>query len=527
MVFLIGFIIALAGVWPLEPARAETGTLRIAINQEVGNLTPYSPGVSEALLGLVYDTLAAPSPYLADAKPWLAESILPDGEEGRGWRILLRDGIRWHDGRPFGAEDVAFTLRYYREGPANSWTHHVSETPSLEAIEVLDRLSLRIRCADPCPHFDRVTAATLPILPAHIWKGVQHPYRYEGPIIGTGPYRLTALVSGRYLTLEADDDYFGGAPQVKTLLVSFIRNSATAFAALRAGELDLVSAPVPPELVESLRRQPGLALLQGNPLSAVEMRINFERRPFSDPLFRKALALAVRPAEVLARVMLGQGRPGDLGYPHPDSPWTAPHLSQPSDPSGAARRLDALGFSDRDGDGWREDPAGRPLRFSLKVSSSEPLHLRGAQMVARQLKAVGMMLRVEAIDPARHRAQFSMRLFDLMIGEMGPHGVADPDQLVQSFRSGYLWRGGIPYPELDALLDAWRQAETAPERMNAGFALQQFHHQAPTALVLYYPDGHWAYRPAAFDRWQPAPGQGLFHKWSLVRMRQAPPEAPP
>lgn len=521
-VLLFGLIVIPACTWRGDPATAKTETLRVAIIEEIGNLTPYSPGVPETLLGLVYDKLAAPAPYLADARPWLAESIMPVGDDGREWRIQLRDGIQWHDEKPFGAEDVAFTFRYYRDGPANRWTHHTNDTPMLEVIEVQNRLSLRVRCADPCPQFDRVTAADIPILPAHLWQGVEHPYRYSGPVVGTGPYRLAVLKPGRYLRLEANPGYFGGAPKIKTLLVSFIRNPATAFAALRAGELDLVAAPVPPELVPPLSRQPDLAVLEGNPLTAVEIRLNFDRQPFSDPLFRQALALGIKPDEVLARVALGYGRPGSHGYPHPESPWTAQRLSLRSDPAISAIHLETLGFVDRDGDGGREDASGRPLRFSFKISSSEPLHLRAAQVVKRQLKSSGIDLIIEVIDPARHRALFKTRRFDLMIAEISPHGLADPDQFIQSFQSGYLWRAGTSYPLLDTLINDWRQAETAERRLEAGFVLQRFFNRAPTAIVLYYPKSTWAYRPSAFKHWKAIPGLGLFHKWSLVQQEGNP-----
>lgn len=513
------WLVLLAAACHPAVAAAETAAVRVAVTQEVTGLTPYTPGIPEPLLELVYDKLAAPSPYMADARPWLAEAIVPEGNDGRTWRIRLREGILWHDGRPFGAEDVAFTLRYYRDGPANRFTHHVSETPRLDVIEALDPQTVRVRCADPCPHFDRVTAADLPILPAHLWRGVKNPHRYDGPVIGTGPYRVAALASARYLELRANPDYFGGPPRVERVQVSFIRNPATAFTALRAGELDLVASPVPPEIADALARAPGLALLEGNPLSAVELRINFERPPFSNADFRHALALAVDPDEVLARVTLGRGRPGTHGYPHPDSPWTAPGLSQPSDPRAAKSKLDELGFQDRDGDGQRQDAVGRPLHFSLKVSSSEPLHLRSAEVVAGQLRSAGIALRVEAMDPSRHRALFTTRQFDLMIGEMSPHGIADPDQFVESHRSGYLWKVGLPNAPLDELIARWRRAASAEERLQAGFAMQRYHNAAPTSLVLYYPNARWAYRPQAFNRWRSLPGLGVFHKWSLVAPR--------
>jgi peptide/nickel transport system substrate-binding protein len=497
---------------------ASPAPLRVSIPQDVANLTPYSPGIPETLLDLVYDKLAAPSPYLGNATPWLATAIVPEGTDGRTWRIQLRKGVRWHDGKPFTANDVAFTFRYYRDGIANRWTHHVSETPKLTVIEVLDSSSLRVGCAEPCPLFDKVTAADLVILPAHVWQSVQKPNLYRGALIGTGPYRVTEMASGRFLRLEANADYFAGPPKVKSIVVSFIRNPATAFAALRAGELDLVSAPVPPELVESLARKPGLALKPAHdpPLYAIEMRLNFDRAPFSDPEFRRAVALAVRPGEILQRVVLGQGVPGSF-YPAPDSPWTEPGLRQiGDDPIAATRILDKQGFRDRDGDGLRENRDGARLQFSIKVSSSEPLHQRAAQVVARQLAAAGLRVRVEVVDPTRVRALYSARHFDLMIAEVTPHNLADPDQLLVSIVGGYLWRAGLPHPEMEALIAQWRVASSAEARMHAGFALQRLHGKAPVTLMLYYPRWHYAYRPKAYDQWRAIPGLGVFHKWSFL-----------
>ena len=229
---------------PAPPLRT---AIRVAIPQSVANLHPYSPGMPETLLELVYDKLAAPSPYSGNATPWLARAIEPDGNDGRSWRIALRDGIRWQDGVPFTAADVVFTLRLYRDGPVTRWSHHVDDTPNVVGIEQLDRLSLRITCADPCPLFDRVTAADIPIVPAHLWRtAATQPHLYSGPLVGTGPFRVVEMSPGRFVRLAANRDYFAGTPRVDALVVSFIRNPATAFSALRAGELDLVVAPVPP-----------------------------------------------------------------------------------------------------------------------------------------------------------------------------------------------------------------------------------------------------------------------------------------
>jgi peptide/nickel transport system substrate-binding protein len=509
----IGLVVCLA-------SSALADALRVAIPDDVSSLTPYSPRLPETLLELVYDKLAAPSPYLGNAGPWLATAIVPEGEDGRTWRIELRDGIRWHDGKPFTSGDVAFTFRYYRDGISNRWTHHVSDTPKLIEITEIDRLSLRVRCELPCPLFDKVTAADIVILPAHLWHSVDHPHLYRGAVIGTGPYRLAELKRGRYLRFEANSGYFAGRPRVKSIVVSFIRNSATAFAALRANELDLVTAPVPPELADSMARRPGLALKRaGNkPVNGVEMRLNIDRPPFWDPHFRRALALAVRPGEVLRRVALGQGVTGT--FPAPASPWTKPGLRQPGDdPRAAAAILDARGFRDRDGDGFREDDRGATLRFSLKVATVEPLHHRAAQVIARQLKAVGLAVRIELVDPAGARSIYTTRKFDLVIADVAPHNIADPDQFMQqAVQGGYLWRYGKSYPEADALIKEWQSASSADARIRAGYALQELHSRAPATLMLYLPTPHFAYRPKAFDQWTFVAGMGVFHKWSLVEL---------
>jgi peptide/nickel transport system substrate-binding protein len=249
----------------------------------------------------------------------------------------------------------------------------------------------------------------------------------------------------------------------------------------------------------------------------MDLRLNFDRAPFTDAAFRRAVALAIRPNEIVQRVALGHGVPGSVGFPPPGSPWTAPGLRQPNDDPAAAKRLvDERGFRDRDGDGFRDNPDGTPLRLGIKVSSSEALQLRVAQVVARQLAAVGIHADAEVVDPARLRALYTARQFDLMLGEATAHTLVDPDQLIVSFMTGYLWRHGLPNPRLEAALADWRAANTPEARTAAGFALQRLHEEAPVVLMLYYPQSQFAYRPRAYDGWRGMPGMGVFHKWSLV-----------
>jgi peptide/nickel transport system substrate-binding protein len=137
-------------------------------------------------------------------------------------------------------------------------------------------------------------------------------------------------------------------------------------------------------------------------------------------------------------------------------------------------------------------------------------------VVVRQLKAVGLDAWIEVVDPAQERALYGSRQFDLLVAEVTPHTLADPDQFMQSVKGGYLWREGKSYPALDALVAKWREASTAEARTQVGYELQQLHSEAPATLMLYYPKAFFAYRPKAFDHWRLVPGMGVFHKWSLV-----------
>lgn len=498
-----------------EAARVER--LTIAIPQDPGsplNLYITSHSRFDFLMDLVHDRLFAPSAYVEDPVPWLAESATQLDE--LTWEVKLRPGIRWHDGQELTARDVKFTFEYFRDGPPNRHSHHVSDVPRIEEIEVVDPQTVRMVCAYPCPLLAGITLADLPILPEHIWSAVAEPRQYTELPVGTGPYRLVEYQPGSLLRFRANEDYFMGPPLVEELVMPIIKEPSSTFLALRTGQVDAAARPVPPELLGELGQLPDLKVVSTSALSVVEMRINYERPPFDRPEFRRALSLALDRQALVETVLLGHGRPGLQGYPHPDSPWTNPSLSTPFDRAQAEALLGDLGFEDRDGDGVREGPDGTPLRFTLMVTGTEPTWVRAAELVVEQLGEVGIAAKVESLDPAAIRELFRSRDFDMYITDMTPHGVADPDQFVMSHRSDYLWKAGLPYPEWDALFEEWREAATVEARKEVLFAMQELFNRQPTSLVLWYLEENWAYRPGAYALWAESPGYGIIHKWSLL-----------
>ncbi|MGH7751262.1 MAG: ABC transporter substrate-binding protein, partial [Gemmatimonadales bacterium] len=292
--------------------------------------------------------------------------------------------------------------------------------------------------------------------------------------VGTGPYRLTAHSTSAGYRFEANPAYFAGAPVVRELVMPVIADPSSTFTALRTGEIDAALRPLAPQLLEEFRRQQGVAVATTKPLQFSELRLNFRRQPFDVPEFRRAISLAVDRADLLRTVGLGQGRPSDRGYPHPDSPWTNPKLSTPTDPAEAKRVLDGLGFADRDRDGMRERPDGSALAFTIKVNGAEPTHVRSAELIVEHLKAIGIRATLITLDAGAILQLGTSRDFDMTISDIGAHGVADPTQFIMSHRSGYLWQAPmLAYPEWDGLFEQWKATTTVPERTAVLFRMQE------------------------------------------------------
>ena len=375
--------IMLAVVWLIcagtasGQAHAER-TLRIAIPKDYANLSVYTAGASDAdpFVGLIYDTLFS-TPYVEEPQPLLATSA-EQTLRNRTWVVKLRDGVRWHDGKPFTAKDVVFTFELYRDGPPNRWTHHASQTPNMRRVEALDDLTVQITCAQPCPTLAEITLADLPILPEHVWSKLRDPATYDGSAIGTGPYRVQRRVPGERYELVANDGYFAGKPVADKLILSIIPEPVSAFLALRSGQVDAVSSPIPPQLVESFNSNRELDVVDATPFSDAELVFNMGRKPFDSAPLRRAVMLAIDKDALLETVLLGRGISGSEGWPHPRSPWTGENPKMPHDPV-EARRL--IAQAKRDG-----------AEFEILVAQHDPVVVRATELVAADLRATAHAL---------------------------------------------------------------------------------------------------------------------------------------
>lgn len=463
---------------PVPPSDVTRPAPRITLREDVeeGSGLPLPFGYSPATYGsmtLIYDTL-----LLADSAgaiiPWLASrhEVSPDGLVHS---FELRDNIRWQDGRPFTADDVAFTFDYFA---AQSGT------------------------LPPFVLFRPDILATFPIAPRHIWSSIGTASEVEDAklLVGTGPYRLERfdLAKSTFL-FTANDVFFLGKPFVKRIEMKPVADPATA---LLANEIDSAGFDVEINTRSTLRRfqrDPAFGVRRGHlDFAAVLYFDQTQSDVLKDVRFRRACAMGINRQDLVRRVLGGLGEPGNPGFLPPDHPFHVNVEQYDFNRRAANRLLDEMGLR-RGARGIRTGPDGKPLSFEMAVVPEvEPT----VEVVIEQLKALGIDIKIRPVD-----------LFMLFSGQIAtplalhPHGGmrGDPDFMRVVFSSRYERRffapKGYANPELDDLADRQQQTLDEAQRRQMVARMQQIVAEDLPYLHLYYPRPYTVFRKAAFDQW--------------------------
>lgn len=527
---LLSTVVAAVGVALVSPvvsAQDDEVVIRIGLHAAEKNLNPFiSPEalpITHDFTMLVYDTLFW-SQARTDPEPWLATGAEPS-DDLRTWTVTLRDGVTWHDGEAFTADDVAFTFQAMVDaGGVGRYGHHVTDHPSFVSADVIDDLTVALNFAEPIATFTLVPGGDMPILPEHIWAGIDDPTADATTLpVGTGPFRMTEYDPGVSYRLEANEDYFFGPPTVDTLIMPVVADAQAAFSGLQTGELDFVTRNLPAPLVEQVEGNDDLAIIEGSRLQSTYLMFNTRKPALNDPAVRKAMSMALDLQAIVDIVEGGLGRPGNDTWTHPDSAWAHPTGGHAFDVAAAGTMLDEAGFPVGDG-GTRVSADGTELAFTLLVNAAAPPQIRSGELVAEQLAGIGVDITVEPLDgPAlsaqRRPGPDGPPPVDMFIAVFETHAHADPDHLFFFFHSPGRGVGGFfsgyANPEFDALTEDALDEDVDAKKPLVEQAQEIFAAETP-AVTLYYPDGRWAYRPAAYDGWISDIGHGVFTKRSFL-----------
>ena len=405
------------------------GTLRI-VEEEPQSLDPReSASVYDSLpINQIFDTLVTVDPSLT-VRPGLAETwtISRDGTE---YVFTLREGVRFHDGSPLTAEDVAYSIQrqigsetslassylMVIEG-AEEYAEHRRE--SIDGLTIVDARTVRIRLARPYVSFLEVLAIdNLGVVPRALVD--ERGADFARSPVGTGPFRFVSWTPGDHLVLEANADYFSGPPYLDRFEIHFLQASETDLGAARflARQVDVIEPSF--DRLAELSRADGVSLHRHQVLSLSFLGLNVTAPPLDRPWVRQAIAHAI-DRDALVREAPGTRREA-AGILPPGIPGFTPEpKALRYDPEEARRILADAGHA-----GGAGIP---PIR--LENPSRSAVATRVLDRIRRDLEAVGLALEIVPVswpDLGTHLDERSAPAF--LLGWVAD--LTDPDAFLRS-----------------------------------------------------------------------------------------------
>lgn len=300
---------------------------------------------------------------------WLAESWEADGDATE-WTFYLVDA-KWHDGHIFTSDDVKFTHDYIKENKL--WLSSVLSM--VDYVDCPDEDTVVFHMNSPSPAFldDISHCPGIGIIPKHIWEDVGDPAHYQDEeFIGTGPFKFVSMIPDQYVKLEANENYHGKVPQIKEVIFKIISNKDSQILNLESGEVDVVSK-ISPAVARSLEGSRDIEVFSVPDTTGYELGFNLKNYPTDKNEFRKALAHAVDRDKICDIVFDGYATPTYTTFLMPGVAYDFVNPGVPGndyeyDLDRAEEMLDSAGFTDVNGDGWRDTPDGDDLIITLPVT---------------------------------------------------------------------------------------------------------------------------------------------------------------
>jgi peptide/nickel transport system substrate-binding protein len=453
------------GVGLVNAALARTATaqtLRMAVGAQVTSLDPHYHNISpnNAFASAIFSNLMEMDPNSRPVAA-LAESWRPVGEDV--WELKLRAGVTFHDGTPFTADDVAFTLDRIPK-VVNSPGSFRTYTHSIIGVEVVDPLTVRLRTEGPDPVLP-ANLSQVPMLSRKIHEGASTEDFNSGRLaIGTGPFRIIGGRSVDRIELVRNDSYWGGAAPWQRVEYRMVTNAAARTSSLLAGDVDFIDQ-VPTADLSRMRRDENIRISEIDSLRLMYLHFDhmrdgpspfvadnagqpLPRNPLRDRRVRRALAMAVDRAAIVERVMEGNAAPINQfmpagGFGH--VPELAP--PPPADPAAARRLLTEAGYPE----GFRITLHGPNDRY--------PNDARIVQAVAQMWSRIGVRTSVDVQPFSNFVTRASRQEFSSFLVSWGS-STGEPSAGMRSVLATYdrtagmgaVNRGRYASPDFDALL---------------------------------------------------------------------------
>ncbi len=459
--------------------------------------------------------------------PWLAESWEPS-DDGLAWEFTLREGVTFTDGTPFDAEAVAVNVEYLKDPATQSSTGYLA-MGKVDRVEAVDERTARFVLTAPDSALLESLSQPWTAMqsPAGIARGMEE--NCEAPV-GTGPFIVDEWVKQDHVTLVRNDDYSSppadsghdGPAYLEAIEWRFVPDSASRYAALQGGQVDVIDNPQPDTIAAAEGDDAFTWIDAPRPGAANRIELNSGQAPFDDERVREAFIRAVEVNDGIDALFFGTAERSYSALSSAEQlAYSDEALFEP-DLDAANALLDEAGWTARDADGTRMKEGVRlTLRFPVSTNQSIPAEQSLFEQVQATAKQAGFDVVIELLDLSSWYGALFAHEYEIV---SAPYTKVGPDVLRVLYHSDSITPAPSGYfanlaqlddPEVDALLteaastsdeaaraDLYRQAQ---ERILGGYYLLPLYDQQNSFLLDARVEGARAMptvsTPTFYDAW--------------------------
>ncbi len=452
-------------------------TVVVIIDSSPTNLDPRigTDAQSERVGGLIFDALVRKDEHY-EMKPWLAESW--DQPDPLTWVFHIRRGVRFHDGRPLQAADVAWTINSLIGGTLLSSKSGAFQNVARAETRGTDTVLIHMKQADASLLFN-LSDGLFGVVPRGVDKDFgRHP-------IGSGAFRFVSSAQDKEVIVERNPDYWAGAPHIERVRFPVVPDAVTVALEMQKGSADIASNVLTLDMVHSLQGAGGLRTETASGSPVMFMNFNVDHSPLKDKRVRQAIAFAMDRGAILHAIWRDQATLSQSLLP--PGHWALANDAElahyPHNVSQAAALLDAAGY--------HQGASGVRLRLEMKTSQDESTRLL-ALVLQQQLAAVGIDLTLRASEFGTFYADVTNGRFQMYsLRWIGSN--EDPDIFRYAYGSARFPpkggnRGHYANAHIDALLASAATTTDATTRRQYYLEVQKILSDELPGIPLWYPN---------------------------------------
>jgi peptide/nickel transport system substrate-binding protein len=377
------------------------GLLKIPVT---ANVTPWPPiGLIQNLMvnKSMFNGLVRYSPVDWTPQPDLAEKW-EISKDGLTWTFHLRQGVLWHDGKPFTADDVKFSLDLYADPKVNSILQGNLEP--VAGVEAVNPATVRVATKQPYSSLIELLCYLTFMMPKHLLAGqefsrTKFPEAFVRHPVGTGPFKFAEHIAGDHFLVEANENYHEGVPYLDSVIYKVVRDLNSTVLQVKTGELDIAFPTVAQS--PALEGSSNLYVIERGLMDYRFFGLNHADpklgKWFRDKRVRQALAYAINAKGIIGQVARGKADRSNGPLPPALKHWyvkSAPAFEY--DPEKAKRMLGEVGFKAGPDGVLAKD--GEKFSFAFFTDQGQPEREQTSLIVQQNLKDIGIDAQLQTLE---------------------------------------------------------------------------------------------------------------------------------